>query len=675
MVTLESRDATRPDPDRLLAQIRNEARKAQRGKLKIFFGSVAGVGKTTAMLLAGQHKSAEGYDVVAGWVETHGRSGPQALLDGFEVLPPLTLPHRGHSFEEFNLDLALARCPQLIMVDELAHTNLQGARFQKRWQDIEALLDAGIDVYTTVNVQHIESLNDAVSQIVGVRIQETVPDRIFDQADEVSLIDLPAREILDRLREGKIYPEGEAKRALRHFFKEGNLIALREMALRETTRRVDAQMQVYRARHAISDPSPLLEQVLVCLGAGSDAENLVLEGKRFASALGAEWTVLYVVTPALERLSANEKDRVLKALRLASDLGAKTATPSASDISEEILRFARESGINQIMLGRSMRRARSQWLGMSVVDRVITGSQTTTIHLLRRFEPAKTGPSIADQVRNLNRTLKPGFTVAPKDIRVDLIPSCVFGATAALISASFALAFRTSLSDLTLGFIFLSAIIGVSLLRGQWVSTVVAGVLSITAFELLRIGPGLEDRFDGALIWASVFMVGLGGVTTSVVQGLHARLARACQRAHQSQILFNLIHDLSTSASREEALERAVSAIHRTWEGRAVILLPNTRGILEYPRGKPQVHSLIGADLGVAQWVFQHNERAGQGSNTLSAARAVYIPMMKGGRSGGVVAIDSSHPLLFVSPEERELMDTMSALLLEWLAQPTPTTP
>jgi two-component system sensor histidine kinase KdpD len=306
----------RPDPDALLARVAEEEARQTRGKLKVFFGAAAGVGKTYAMLEAARQQRAERVDVVVGWVETHGRAETAALLEGLEILPPQEVPYRGTTLKEFDLDAALARRPALILVDELAHTNAPGVRHAKRWQDVKELLDVGINVYTTLNVQHLESVNDLVAKITGVLVRETLPDSILDRADEVELIDLPPDDLLQRLKEGKVYMPELAQEALQNFFGKGNLIALRELALRRTAERVDAQMRRYMRDHAVPKTWPITERLMVCVGPSPQSVRLVRAGKRMATALGAEWIVAYVETPAQARLPEADRARVVELLRL-----------------------------------------------------------------------------------------------------------------------------------------------------------------------------------------------------------------------------------------------------------------------------------------------------------------------------------------------------------------------
>ena len=330
-------DIQRPDPDALLAQVQQQERQAARGRLRIYFGASAGVGKTYSMLAAARRLQEQGQSPLVGVLETHGRAETAALLDGLEVLPLKQLAYRGKSIGEFDLDAALARRPALILVDELAHSNAPGSRHPKRWQDIEELLDAGIDVFTTVNVQHLESLNDVVGGITGIRVAETVPDTVFDQADEVVLVDLPADELLARLLSGRVYQGPQAERASKNFFRKGNLIALRELALRRTADRVEDDVRAYRVEKSIDTVWKTRGAVLACVGARAGNEHVVRSAARLAGQLGADWHAVYVETPALQRLPEARREAILRTLKLAGELGASTAVLAGADIGAEIV--------------------------------------------------------------------------------------------------------------------------------------------------------------------------------------------------------------------------------------------------------------------------------------------------------------------------------------------------
>src|SRR5262247_3427213 len=372
----------RPDPEALLARANEEEARKSRGRLKLFFGAAAGVGKTYAMLEAARELQADGVDVVVGYVETHGRAETSALLEGLETLPPRLVSYRGASLTEFDLDAALARHPMVMLVDELAHSNPEGSRHAKRWQDVMELLDAGINVYTAVNVQHLESLNDLVAKITGVVVRETVPDSVLERADEIELVDLPPDELIQRLQEGKVYIPEQAREAIQNFFRKGNLIALRELALRRTADRVDAQMQAYMRDHAIPRTWPVAERVLVCVSPSPQAGQLVRAGRRLAERLGAGWIVAYVETPAAAKLSQADRDRVVQTLRLAEQLGAEAVTLSGPTMSEEILAYARARNVSKIVIGKPARSLWKRILLGSIVDALVRGSGEIDIYVV-----------------------------------------------------------------------------------------------------------------------------------------------------------------------------------------------------------------------------------------------------------------------------------------------------
>src|ERR1700686_2667887 len=350
-----------PDPDLLRAKVKRQEAEAKRGKLRIYFGSSAGVGKTYAMLATARALKTEGGDVVIGVAETHGRAETAALLKDLEVLPPKAMTHRGKALTEFDLDAALLRHPSLILVDELAHSNVQGARHPKRWQDVEELLAAGIDVFTTVNVQHLESLNDVVGGITNVRVWETVPDTVFDDADEVVLVDIPADELLERLKAGKVYLPQQAERAADNFFRKGNLMARRELALRRTADRVEGDVQAYRVEKSIESVWKTANGLLTCVGPGAGAERVVRAAARLAGQLSAEWHAVYVETPGLQRLPAARREKILATLTLAKDLGATTAVIADADVAMSVIDYARSHNLSKLVIGRDPARRLWPW--------------------------------------------------------------------------------------------------------------------------------------------------------------------------------------------------------------------------------------------------------------------------------------------------------------------------
>nr|WP_238534059.1 universal stress protein [Herbaspirillum lusitanum] len=379
---------TRPDPDDLLDRVMRDEDRQTRGRLKIFFGSSAGVGKTYAMLAAAKNLQEQGEQVLAGIVETHGRADTEAMLDGIERLPLRSTQYRDRTLHEFDLDAALERKPTVILVDELAHSNVPGSRHAKRWQDIEELLHAGIHVYTTVNVQHIESLNDVVGQITGIRVHETIPDHVFDQADEVTLVDLPPDELLQRLKEGKVYLPQQAEKAGRNFFRKGNLLALREIALRRTADRVDADMREYRADRSIVQLWQTKERIVVAIGSGSGEERLIREAARLAAKLQAQWLAVHVDLPG-QRQAMEARERVVSYLKLAQSLGAETASITGEDVAQALVQFARSRNAGKLVIGQSHGRGWTRWWRKNLAARIAANGQDIDVYTVAR--PAESG--------------------------------------------------------------------------------------------------------------------------------------------------------------------------------------------------------------------------------------------------------------------------------------------
>src|SRR4051812_34810032 len=372
----------RPNSEMLFAQPRRQAAKQARGRLKVFFGMAAGVGKTYAMLEEARARAAEGLDVLVGYAEPHIRPETEALLLGIDILPYKIVEYRGAKLKELDLDGALAKRPSLVLVDELAHTNAPGMRHPKRWQDVMELLDAGINVYTTLNVQHLESVNDIVERITGVKVRETLPDVILEQTDEVELVDIAPEELLERFREGKIYRPEQAERASKHFFTKGNLLALRELALRTTAQRVDAQMQDARREAGVRHAWPASERVLVCVGPSPMSRRLARSARRLAAGLRADWLAAYVETPADLRLAPEDRRRVEGTLKLADELGGKTVTLTGQNVADELIAYARRHNVTKIVVGKPQRPRWRDVLFGSVVDDLVRRSGDIDIHVI-----------------------------------------------------------------------------------------------------------------------------------------------------------------------------------------------------------------------------------------------------------------------------------------------------
>lgn len=460
----------RPDPDRLLEQ----AAAPHRGKLKVFFGACAGVGKTWAMLAEAQRLRAQGLDIVVGVVETHGRKDTAAMLKGLAVLPLKRQAYRGRHISEFDLDAALARRPALILMDELAHSNAPGSRHPKRWQDIEELLEAGIDVFTTVNVQHLESLNDVVSGVTGIQVRETVPDPFFDAADDVVLVDLPPDDLRQRLKEGKVYIAGQAERAIEHFFRKGNLIALRELALRRTADRVDEQMRAWRGHPGEEKVWHTRDAILLCIGHNTGSEKLVRAAARLASRLGSVWHAVYVETPALHRLPEKKRRAILSALRLAQELGAETATLSEPAEEKAVVRYAREHNLGKIILGRPA--SRRWWRRETFADRLARiAPDLDQVLVALDAPPARTLNNAPD-----SRSFKDKWRVQ--------IQGCVVAAALCAVITLIAMQWLMAFDAANLVMLYLLGVVVVALFYGRWPS-VVATVINVVSFDLFFIAP------------------------------------------------------------------------------------------------------------------------------------------------------------------------------------------
>src|SRR5215472_4148310 len=467
----------RPDPDQLLAEFKAQEARAARGRLKIFFGASAGVGKTYAMLLAAKMLRGTGVDLVVGFVETHGRTETAALLEGLEQLPPLMLDVQGASIKEFNLDAALGRHPQLILVDELAHTNAPGARHPKRWQDIDELLTAGIDVYSTLNVQHLESLNDVVGGITGIRVWETVPDTFFDEADDVVLVDIPADELLVRLKAGKVYLPEQIERAAGNFFRKGNLMALRELALRRTADRVEGDVQEYRTDQAIERIWKTEASLLCCIGPSPGGEHVVRSAARLANQLDIEWTAVYVETPALQRLASVERERILRTVKLAQDLGGKTAILSSGDPVEAIVDYAHTHNCSKVVVGRIPGKRRWPW-ARGIAKRVGTLAPDIDIIEIGRGDAKATAvvaqPASEEEAEEPSRRgkrMKYGWTVL----------ACVVTTLVAWPLHTY-----FDLANIVMLFLLTVVLVGVKWGRGP---AVAAAIINVASFDFFFVPP------------------------------------------------------------------------------------------------------------------------------------------------------------------------------------------
>ncbi|HTQ77488.1 MAG TPA: sensor histidine kinase KdpD [Burkholderiales bacterium] len=657
--------AARPDPDALLARVQREEEKARRGKLKIFFGATAGVGKTYAMLEEARRQKAKGGDVVVGYVEPHGRAETEALLEGLEQLPYRTVTYRGAALRDFDLDAALARKPALLLVDELAHTNpIEGQpppRHGKRWQDIEELRDAGIDVYTTVNVQHIESLNDIVAGITGVRMRETVPDVVFETADEVELVDTPPDELLERLRAGKVYVPEQARQALESFFRKGNLIALRELALRTTADRVDAAMREYKEGHAIRETWAAGERILVAIGPYEEAERLVRAGKRLATALHAEWIVVYVETPDLLRLPEAERDRRIELLRKAESLGAEAVTLGGSSAGEEIANYARTRNVTRILIGRPRRALWRRLLRPSTYGELLANTEGIDVHVVGGADEAAAlrSPFLARTRAYLQAARPESAKVRWPGYAWAVIATALCTVVGAVTAPLFELA--------NIVMVYLLAVVLIAVRHGRG-PAITASVLGVASFDFFFVPPQFTFAVsDAQYLITFAIMLAVALVISNLAASVRLQARVAGHRERRTALLYAMSRELAATRGQEAMARAAVRHVSEVFESQAVVLLPDA-GRLRYPRGDSIAGSLHGADLSIAQWVQDHGHAAGLGTDTLPGAEALYLPLHGGPAPPegarpvlGVLAVLPANPRRVTLPEQYHLLETFAA--------------
>lgn len=655
----------RPNPDELLQQLEASQKAAARGRLKIFFGAAAGVGKSYTMLEAAQRARHEGVDVVVGYVELHGRRETEALLAELEILPRREVSYRGRVLQEFDLDAALARKPELLLVDEYAHTNAPESRHPKRWQDVEELLAAGINVWTTVNVQHLESVNDLVAQITGVRVQETLPDQVFEAADEVELVDLPPDELLQRLVDGRVYPIEQALRARENFFREGNLIALRELALRAQANRVATQMRAYRDEHRIEATWAAADRVLVCVGPDAQAESLVRYGKRLSVHLRAPWTVVYVETPGTLRLAPADRERVLRALQLAEQLGAATDNLSAESVLPAVVQRVRADNVTALVIGRTgagSRRSRwmRRWRG-GLADALIARLPGVSVHVVSPGAEAQRADAAAVEAAKPRR-IKWGRWLR------------ALGVVAVATAVSSVAHPRLELANLIM--VYLAGIVYVALNFGRSAS-VVAVVASVLVFDFLFVPPRFSFAVSDTQYLITFGVMLLVGLLVSRLVA-HARLQAlvAGERARRSQSLNELARHLALARSEDAVSQALVEGVRATFGVPAALLLADEHRALRDPldfcrRGRGETTMLPalggmkgrpadpGSELAVAQWALEHGKPAGRDTDTLPNAEGLYLPLRGAGTTLAVLAV-RPRPNSFDTPEERHLLDAFA---------------
>jgi two-component system sensor histidine kinase KdpD len=632
---------TRPSPDALLDHAEREAR----GRLRIFLGAAPGVGKTYEMLMSGRARLADGVDVVIGVVETHGRKETLALVEGYEVIPRRKVDYKGRILDEMDIDAILARRPALVLVDELAHTNAPGSRHPKRYLDVQEILTQGIDVYTTLNIQHVESLNDVVAQITKVRVRETVPDSIIDQADDVEIIDLTPDDLIKRLEEGKVYFPNTAQRAIENYFSPGNLTALRELALRRTAQRVDDQLLIHMQAHAIPGPWAAGERVLVCLDARPGGAARVRYARRLADRLRAPWTALHVDSTRSASMPEEDKDRLATNLRLAQQLGAEVTTIPGQNVAQDIVRYATANNFTHIVVGRPSRSRWRELIEGSLTYDLIRNAGDISVHVISGTE--RNSEAASRSVRTADEQWQ--FQIWP-----------YLQATAYLMgSLAFAVLLDQFLDVRNLAIIFLIAVLASAVTSGLW-PALYACFVSALAFNYFFLEPRytLTIRDPESIVALGVFLV-VAVIASNLTARVQRQAVAARSRARATEDIYLFSKKLAGAGTLDDVLWATAFQIASMLKVRVVLLLPED-GTITVKAGYPPDDTLAEADIAAARWAWEHNRAAGRGADTLPGAKRLYLPLRTGRTAIGVVGLDNDKQGPLLTPEQQRLLDALA---------------
>jgi two-component system, OmpR family, sensor histidine kinase KdpD len=635
-------DDGRPNPDELLSKINEETKKESKGKLKIFFGYAAGVGKTYAMLQEARKQKEEGTDVVVALAETHGRKETEALLDGLEQIPRKRVKHENVELEEMDIDAVLVRNPQLVIVDELAHTNAPGCRHLKRFQDVEELLDMGLDVYTTLNIQHLESMNQNVAQITQIVVKETVPDSVFDVANEIKVVDVSPSELIQRFKEGKVYVPERAIVAMNKFFTTGNLIALREMTFRKAAERVDDQMRDYMRIQSISGPWPAGERLLVCISSNIVlAERLVRAGRRLADELKADWEVIHVEMPGYSRYTGKRKEHIVKALDLAESLGAKVVTVFGISVTDEIVKYAKKNNISKIIIGRPIKPHWQELLlsALSITEEVIRHSGDIDVLVI----------SEKKKIKEIEEKWYSPVIISPYFYSAALV---LFVSVFGFLVAGFL--------DLTnIIMFYLLAVVVTAVLWGLWPAIFTAG-LSVVAFDFLFVSPRFTISVDDTqylVTFAALFIV---GVTISILIVRAKGSAAAAQlREQHISTLFSLSEELTGVASTQDILKAVIKNIEKSYGWNVVVLMSYKNDLRQI--ASSQGLSVDDNDLAVAKWCVIIDEDVGFDTSTLPGSSFRFIPMKTASTALGVIGIKPDSSVKMLTIEQERILHSFAA--------------
>jgi two-component system sensor histidine kinase KdpD len=639
----------RPDPDALLACVQKEELQKKRGKLKIFLGYIAGVGKTYEMLKAAHLRKDEGIDVRIGYIEPHGRRETEALMEGLPIIPVRSIEYHGVKLPEMDLDAILAARPQLVLVDELAHTNVPGSRHLKRYQDVEELLAAGIDVYSTLNVQHIESLNDVVARITGVIIKEKIPDRVIDEATEIEVVDLAPPELLQRLREGKVYVPEMAARAIEQFFNEGNLYALRELALRRAAERVDTQMLAYMQTRSIPGPWPVGEYLLVCIGPGPLAERLIRTARRQADRINARWCAIYIETPTHHRLSREAKEQVDRSLQLAEKLGATTASLFGLNVANTVIEYARQHNVTRIIIGKTLRPRWQEFVFGSVVDQLIHNSGPIDVYVISSGKDLPEKPADTE----------PFLPASPPRDYVDSL-------TLVVAVTILGWVFHPLISPVNQLMFYLLAVVVIAFKRGlrPAIFTSVAGVI---AFDFFFVPPYLTFRISDTQYLVTFLGMIIVGTVISMLVARARRHADAAQiREKETSTLYALSQDLAGAMDAATIMNAVSQHVKEIFQWESVFFLPENGHLAAH--AKSPGLTMDGDDIAVATWAFQHGSIAGYDTDTLHGSKLRYIPLQSSRGVLGIMAVQPAEPNGVITYEQSRILTAFAnqaALALE----------
>ncbi|KAB2698159.1 sensor histidine kinase KdpD [Ochrobactrum sp. Kaboul] len=634
-------DNTRPSPDALLEQAERETR----GRLKIFLGAAPGVGKTYEMLMSGRARKADGVDMVIGVVETHGRRDTEALVDGLEVIPRARVAYHGHELEEMDIDAVLARRPQLVLVDELAHSNAPGSRHPKRYQDVEEILAQGIDVYTTLNIQHVESLNDVVAQITRIRVRETVPDSIIDRADDIELIDLTPSDLIKRLNDGKVYLPKTAKRAIRNYFSPGNLTALRELALRRTAQRVDEQLLTHMRAHAIEGPWAAGDRILVAVDERPRSASLVRYARRLADRLRAPWAVIHIETPRSANMSEDEKDRLSATMRLAEQLGGEPIIIPGQSVAEDIIRYASTHNFTQVVAGKSAKPRWREIVEGSIGHDLIRRAGAIDVHITA---------GIDQEAASTARKVK---TAAPS-ASLQILPYAI-GTAVVAAANGVGLLLDQFLDVRSIALVFVVGVLGVAVTLGLWPALFVS-IISAFAYNFFFLPPLYTLSIaDPESVVALVFFLLVSFVASNLASRVQRQAASARQRARMTEDLYLFSKKLAGTGSLDDVLWATAFQIASMLKVRAVILLPERESIA-VRAGYPPDDTLDDADIAAAHWAWEHNLPAGRGADTLPGARRLYLPLRTARTSVGVIGLDNDRQGPILTPEQQRLFEALA---------------